>query len=82
MSKDEDLIKWIEDEVYKHGTISFTREEKYVDIDGSRVFKAYPTGEFGGFSVSSQHVRNSLNIKQLIMNMMDKQKEREHDARR
>lgn len=76
MNPYEEAVKWLEGEVYKHGTFTMKRTEKYVDIDGTKTYSAFPDGNYSGFTVSSQHTSGG-NFLQLITAMRRKEQTKE-----
>ena len=68
----EKAVKWIEKEVYKNGVFSMSADDCYVDVGKIYTYSAHRTGNYSGFTVSSQHVKNEGNFLQLINKMMRK----------
>jgi len=77
MNPYEEAVKWLEKEVLDNGSFAFHREEAYVDIDKTRCYRAFPTGQYSGFTVSSQHVDDAGNFLQLIQKMRMEKEARE-----
>lgn len=67
----EEAIKWIEEEVHKHGVFNVEQQCGDYYNHQTKITTRVPTGQFEGFTVSSQHVSGGFNLLQLIMKMQE-----------
>lgn len=71
----EAAVKWIEDEVHRHGVFEMREEEGPSYDHRTKVTSQVPTGKFCGFTVSSQHIGDAYNFLQLV-HAMQREKEK------
>lgn len=66
----EDAVKWIEDEIHKHGVFEVKRATSDSYDYKTGTFSQVPNGRLVGFTVSSQHTKGEdWNILQLVQTM-------------